>query len=105
MNVTEHNVAAFDAAGNTSNKSASVTKSTWPQPSSKFKIGDRVKMIRRANVRSDATGTGTVIGTQSKNAQGAVVDGPKYYSAAWWWRVNFDSGPDGWVNEANLSVF
>jgi len=100
-----YNVAAFDAAGNTSNKSASVTKSTWPQPSSKFKTGDRVKMIRRANVRSDATGTGTVIGTQPKNAQGAVVDGPKYYSAAWWWKVNFDGGVDGWVNEANVTAF
>ncbi len=100
-----YNVAAFDPAGNTSNKSTSVTKSTWPQPSSKFKMGDRVEMIRKANVRSDATGTGTVTGAQLKGAAGAVVDGPKYYSSAWWWKINFDAGPDGWVNEANLTTF
>ena len=100
-----YNIAAFDAAGNTSTKSAAVTKSTWPQPSTKFRVGDRVRTTGRTNVRSEAAGSGTIVGTQPKNAAGAVAEGPKYYNAAWWWRVNFDAGFDGWSNEANLAAF
>ena len=100
-----YSIAALDAAGNMSTKSARVTKSTWPPPSTKFKVGARVKTTVRTNVRSTPTGTGLVVGTQPKNTVGAVADGPQYYNAAWWWKVNFDSGPDGWVKEAGLAPF
>jgi hypothetical protein len=95
-------VAAYDEAGKKSGKSAAVTKTTQPAPSTKFSIGNRVKTIEKANVRSVPARSGTVSGTQPKGAQGGIVGGPWYWNQRWWWEVDFDNGEDGWVAQGKL---
>jgi len=97
-----YTVAAFDAAGNASAKSAGVTKSTWPPLSTRFKTGSPVKVVTTSTyVRSQAGGS--ILGTQAKGARGTVVGGPTYYNAMWWWKIDFSRSPDGWVDEARIS--
>jgi chitodextrinase len=97
-----YRVAAYDEAGKKSGKSAAVTKTTQPAPSTKFSIGNRVKTIEKANVRSVPARSGTVSGTQPKGAQGGIVGGPWYWNQRWWWEVDFDNGEDGWVAQGKL---
>jgi chitodextrinase len=97
-----YNVAAFDAAGNSSGKSVAVTRSTWPPGSTKFKVGARVRTGTSTSVRSQPGGT--TIGTQGKGALGTVLGGPAYYNSVWWWQIDFSAAPDGWVNESRISV-
>jgi chitodextrinase len=99
-----YKVAALDGAGNVSAMSTAITRTTWPTPSTKFVAGDGTKMKRSANVRSEPTASGSLVGTQRVNATGAVSEGPRYYNGVWWWKVDFQTGPDGWVNENNLSA-
>jgi hypothetical protein len=77
-------------------------KTTQPAPSTKFVIGDRVKTIKKANVRSEPTGSGTVSETEPKGAQGGIVGGPWYWNQQWWWEIAFDNGTDGWVAQGKL---
>jgi chitodextrinase len=102
--VYTYRVAAFDAAGNVSAMSAAVKSTTWPNPSTKFQAGVRTKIIKSAHLRSDPTASGKAVGVQRSNAVGAVSEGPKYYNRAWWWKVDFETGPDGWLNESNLAA-
>jgi len=99
-----YRVAAYDEAGNKSAKSVAVTKTTQPVPSTKFVIGDRVRTIEKANVRSAPSSSGTVSGTQPKAAVGGVLGGPWYWNLRWWWEINFDDvdGTDGWVAQGKL---
>jgi chitodextrinase len=93
-------VAAFDAAGNSSAQSAGVTKSTWPPPSTKFKVGSHLKASNGTSVR--ALPGGTSLGTQGRGALGTVIGGPAYQGGVWWWQVDFKAAPDGWVNEMRV---
>src|SRR5437899_5376921 len=52
------------------------------------------------NVR-DAPG-GVRLGSQPANAVGTVIKGPVSAAGGRFWDVDFDSGPDGWVNENEL---
>jgi len=97
-----YKIAAFDAAGNVSAMSAAAA-TTWPVPSTKFGTGDGVKTARNAYVRSEPAASGKNLGLQRVKAAGTVTDSPEYYSRSWWWRIDFESGPDGWVSENNLS--
>lgn len=99
-----YRIAAFDAAGNVSAMSAAIKRTTWPNPSTRFQAGDRTKTARNTQVRSEPASSGKNVGPQRSNAAGVVSDGPKYYNRAWWWKIDFESGPDGWVNENNLSA-
>jgi len=94
-------VAAFDAAGNSSAQSAGVTKSTWPPLSTKFRVGGHLKASNSTSVRTLPGGTS--LGTQGRGALGTVIGGPAYLSGVWWWQVDFNSAPDGWVNETRVS--
>jgi chitodextrinase len=88
-----YNVAAYDAAGNTSAHSASVSVFTQATAST-IAIGDRVVTTAKLNVRQ--TAGGTILGTQAILAQGTVIAGPTKASGYTWWRITYDTAPSGW---------
>ena len=95
-------VAAFDGSGNVSLKSPVTTIKTPPLPSTKFTINDLVQTTRQTSVYSTPSGDGTPVGTQLKKAIGTVIGGPRYENRRWWWLVDFDNNPDGWVLQTKL---
>jgi len=97
-----YRVAAFDAEGNVSAQSVAVSKKTQPLPSTRFIIGDQVWIRSKSNVRSIASSSGALLGTQAKGALGTVMGGPWRANGTWWWQVDFDSGVDGWVTQGKL---
>lgn len=74
------------------------------QPSQSFTLDSYVKTKSLANVRKSPGGT--LLGQQLSGVGGAVVGGPVQASLSgiqqWFWNVNFDDGPDGWVAEFTL---
>jgi hypothetical protein len=72
--------------------------SSPPVSATKFQIGDRVLVTAR-RLRVRFTPAGRRIGFQRLNAEGSVIDGPVSRSGYVWWKINFDSGPDGWSAE------
>jgi chitodextrinase len=95
-------VAAFDGSGNVSHESPVVTIKTPPLPSTKFTINDPIQTTRQTSVYSTPSGDGTPVGAQLKKAIGIVIGGPRYENRRWWWLVDFDNNPDGWVLQAKL---
>jgi hypothetical protein len=53
-------------------------------------------------VRYSATNYSWRTGTQKSGATGTVTAGPTTASGYTWWKVNFTSGADGWVQENYL---
>ncbi len=100
----QYSVSAYDAAGNGSAISGTVSATTQPLPSTKFSLGSRVRVTARVNVHSIPSTSGTVLGTQSKGTLGTVIGGPWYANSRWWWQVNFDKGADGWVDQGKLKT-
>lgn len=96
-------VAATDAAGNVSALSSSISATTQPSPSTKFSLNERVQTTANVNVRSTASTTATLLGTQPIGTAGVIVGGPIWSTNYWWWEVNFDIDPDGWVVEDYLA--
>ena len=58
-------------------------------------IGSRIKTAYTVNIRE--TAGGTIKGYQYTSAQGTVIDGPVTAGIYVWWKVDFDSGADGWA--------
>jgi len=97
-------VAAYDAAGNVSKISSSVSVKTQTPPSKAFAVGNRVRATRKVNVYPSPSASGSMLGTQPKGALGTVIGGPWYANNLWWWQVNFDQGSDGWVLQGKLRL-
>jgi hypothetical protein len=99
-------VSAYDAAGNNSAQSISVSTTTQPAvPQNKFIIGDRIRVSSGpVNVRSKPSTdrSSKIRGTQATGALGTVIDGPSVASGYTWWKINYNSGADGWSAENYL---
>lgn len=93
-------VTARDLSGNFS--TSTVLFNVNNSAKEKFAIGNKVKTTARVNVRFTANGKS--IGTQKANAQGTVTSGPTTAGGIKWWKVNFNSGTDGWVAENYLAL-
>ncbi|MGH8587161.1 MAG: hypothetical protein ACREWE_13615, partial [Gammaproteobacteria bacterium] len=67
-----------------------------------FEIGARVQVVNETiNVRE--TPGGTLLGTQPVGRQGTVVAGPEVtLNGVIWYRIDYDSGVDGWSGQDNL---
>ncbi|MEK7090335.1 MAG: hypothetical protein AAB930_01990, partial [Patescibacteria group bacterium] len=74
------------------------------EPSQNFSLNSYVAVKGLSNVR--ATPGGTFLGEQNEGAIGEVVGGPvlaKVKGAGYWfWNINFENDPDGWVAESTL---
>jgi hypothetical protein len=64
-----------------------------------IRVGSRMLLTREnLYIRSDPSISGSILGTQSAaNASGIVVAGPVSSDGFNWWKIDFDSGPDGWM--------
>ncbi|MDO8521176.1 MAG: Ig-like domain-containing protein, partial [bacterium] len=96
--------AARDTAGNMATAAAvTVTTGSVAPPSNQFVIGDRVQTTAVLNVRATPATAGTLLGTQTTGAQGAVIGGPIAADGFTWWNINYDTGVDGWSVEDYLA--
>lgn len=66
-------------------------------------VGDTVQvMAPNINVRQSAAASSELLGTQTQGKKGKLLEGPILQGNNWWWRVDFDTTPDGWVTEKYL---
>ena len=56
------------------------------------------------NVRSSASSTGTIVGTEKDGARGIILDGPVADASFTWWQVQWKSGVMGWSVSQFLKV-
>ena len=69
-----------------------------PPASAKFLIGDPVEVTEFGDGVSVRTNPfAKILGKRSSGDKGTVEQGPKWLRPYWWWKVNFEEGPDGWV--------
>jgi hypothetical protein len=73
-----------------------------PPPSPTFSLGQRIATTRSTNVRASGMLSGTLLGTQTTEAKGTIVDGPLTADGITWWQVNYDLGVDGWSGADNF---
>ena len=81
----------------------SPTPSPIPPPGT-FGIGARVQTkTNNVNIRSSPTLIPhNIIGTQPWGSRGTIIEGPIDASTYRWWRVNYDTGVDGWTAQSVL---
>jgi len=76
-----------------------------PPPPPSFSIGDRIELTTNTNIRTTGTiSSDTLIGSNPTGTLGTITEGP-YASSAnsfTWWKVDFDTGHDGWCGEDNF---
>ncbi len=74
------------------------------KPSAVFSLDEYVEVKSLSNVRKSPGGT--LVGTQTQGALGAIVGGPVQASLGgknyWFWNINFENDPDGWVSDSTL---
>lgn len=100
-------VDAYDAAGNVSGQvSAAATTQpiTTPPPPATFALNARVETTSSLNVRSKANTKGSLLCVQPAGRQGTIISGPTNANGYTWWKVNFDTGCDGWVVQTYLKL-
>ncbi|MEK7638759.1 MAG: SBBP repeat-containing protein [Patescibacteria group bacterium] len=74
---------------------ASASTVVTPTAASTFTQNSRVVVaLGPLNVRSSASGS--VTGTQATGASGTLVEGPVTANGYTWWKVDYDTGSDGW---------
>ena len=105
-----YTISAYDAAGNASAQSTSVsatTQAVTPPPSTKFTINDRIQIFTGdgSNLNVRQTPNGTLLGQQPDGLLGTVIGGPTSSGGFNWWNINFDSGVDGWAAEDYLIAY
>ncbi|MDO8552834.1 MAG: hypothetical protein Q7S01_04935 [bacterium] len=71
-----------------------------------YSIGTRVKTSSRLKIRATASNDrgANVLCVQRKGSPGVIIAGPAMSDGYTWWKVNFDSGCDGWAVQTYLSL-
>lgn len=74
------------------------------KPSTAFSLNESIEVKSLSNVRKSAGGS--LIGSQIDGAPGTIVGGPVQASLDgknfWFWNIDFENGPDGWVSESTI---
>jgi hypothetical protein len=78
------------------------TDSKGLSPGKAFQAGEAVVAAKVTDVLEYPSGT--LLGQQLAGAYGVITDGPKTFAGARRWFVDFANAPDGWVDEADLSL-
>ncbi len=73
-------------------------------PSAGLAVGSRVATTILTNVYSKTSNSSRRKGVQAAAAPGTILAGPVNGGGLIWWRVNFDSGADGWVISSNIEA-
>ena len=103
-------VSAYDAAGNASGQSGSVSVTTQaslpPAPvSTMFTTGERVMVSSGPlNIRETPSTSGIAVGTEATGNLGTVVGGPTNTSGYNWWQVAWNDGLVGWSVENYMAA-
>lgn len=75
------------------------------EPPQEFSLQDSVEVKNLANVRKSPGGS--QIGQQGKAAEGSIAGGPVKAAIGggsyWFWNVDFEDDPDGWVADQTLT--
>ncbi len=68
-------------------------------------VGARIRIAPTFDPRITG-GSATSTGTQPVGATGTIISGPFITGSGTnpWWQIDFDTGPDGWVNKSYLIV-
>jgi hypothetical protein len=69
---------------------------------SAFAVGARVQTTAKVSVRS--TPAGARLGNQKKGVAGTIVAGPTKKKGEVWWKVDYQSGVDGWSIQRRLRI-
>lgn len=80
---------------------------TPPTPDT-FSVGDPVRVTPvtpGANLNVRVSPNGAQVGQQQDGATGTVSGGPTLAGDFWWWQVNFQNNPDGWVAENFITAY
>lgn len=68
-----------------------------------LRTGDRVQLKNSTLVWTAPPIGGEITGNQTAKASGSLAEGPVRAGEIWWWRVDFNSGADGWISERHLA--
>src|SRR3989344_650953 len=95
----------WSCIGTNGGTTASCSQPITTPSSTKFITNNRVYVnTTGVNTRNNPGTTGTtVLGTHTTNDQGSIIGGSAYVDSLYWWNVNFDSVPDGYVAEDFLT--
>lgn len=92
------------AVNNVGQESGSSTGAVPPALSTSFALGNNVQTTASVTVKTAPDG-GNLTPAQAAGAPGVIDQQyPIYYSGATYWRVNFTTGQDGWVNQSSLQL-
>ena len=78
------------------------TRATAAGTPTPLQIGDRVQTSESTPVWTTPPIGGTLSGTQLPKSTGSLTEGPVRSGDMWWWKVNFDTGVDGWAAERKI---
>jgi Animal haem peroxidase/Glucodextranase, domain B len=70
--------------------------------SSPFQVGDRVQTFSQTPVFLTPPYSGRFAGNQPAGMPGSILEGPVRAGEAWWWKVHFENGSDGWIAERQI---
>jgi hypothetical protein len=79
----------------TLSRTTSFTLTVSPVSHNKFQIGNRV-FVNTDRLYVYATPSGTRLGYHRRGDQGTVISGPTVSGGLNWYKINYDSSPDGW---------
>lgn len=77
------------------------TKITSPN----LTIGDNVITTQSVSVRSSASTRSSILGSQAQNSKGIIISGPKSGNGYTWYKVDYETGVDGWTMKQYLTLF